>query len=139
MPKREQTRNQGGSTLLGVRASLLALAVLAAMTIPRLTAEQLAREYSENEIAADSRYKGKRLRVTGLVDHVQRHFEDRSLPEILLDAGETPVGYVVCLMRKGEPEAPLTSLRKGSRVALECTGDGMPANIELRDCVTVKL
>ena len=119
---------------------LLAL-LLAAATDPDgrivVSAEELARAYYENVVAADARFKGKALTVTGRVDRIQRHIEnpDPELPVVLLNTGdETGIGYIVCLWKKGEPESPLASVKKGARITLHCVGAGGPVNVELRDC-----
>jgi hypothetical protein len=48
-------------------------------------AVRLWREYEENEVAADTRYKGERLRVTGTIVSIERNYDGQ--PVLHLFAG----------------------------------------------------
>jgi hypothetical protein len=83
-------------------------------------AVRLWREYEENEVAADVRYKGQRLRVMGTVVSIERDYEDR--PVLHLFGGNAIFPTVVRLNKADIPA--VTQLKKGDQVVVRCIGAG---------------
>ncbi|WP_296223201.1 OB-fold protein [Ralstonia sp. UBA689] len=83
-------------------------------------AEALFRAYDDNEVAADQKYKGKSLLVSGTVQSIDKDFTDGIV--VKLGAGN-PFMPVHAYLDK-EHEAVAASLKKGAKVAWVCTGGG---------------
>jgi hypothetical protein len=83
-------------------------------------AVRLWREYEENEVAADTRYKGQRLRVTGTVVSIERDYDGR--PVLHLFGGNAIFPTVVTLDKADLPGA--AKLKKGEEVVVRCIGAG---------------
>src|SRR5262249_12521371 len=102
-------------------------------------AGDLLKEYSGNALAADSKYKGKVLRVSGKCNSVQKApllgYVVQLLPE---DAGDLNASYVQCVITdSAEPD--VVKLKAGDMVTLQGTCDGqVVAQVKLSKCVVVK-
>jgi hypothetical protein len=83
-------------------------------------AVRLWREYEENEVAADIRYKGQRLRVTGTLVSIERDYEGR--PVLHLFGGNAIFPTVATLNKADIPAA--AQLKKGDQVVVRCIGAG---------------
>ena len=125
-----------------ILASLIFAALLTASIAPtayaqepiKITPKQLADEYDENEIAADQKYKGKILEMSGEIDDFGKGIFDA--PYIKLEAGF--LSWVYCYLSKSyEPQ--LAQLSKGQRVTVQGVCDGIGfAYPELKDCILVE-
>jgi hypothetical protein len=110
-----------------MRATVLLLAALALVSckpkergpVPSLKASELLAEYRANEVGADDRYKGKRLRVAGLVASVERSAFGDIVVE--LDAGDALVRAECNESAKAE----VGKLAPKQATLLECTVRGM--------------
>lgn len=87
-------------------------------------AKALTKEYDENELAADGKYKGKLLTVSGKVGRVAETFGSVS---VALD-GHNMVVDVLCSFEDSERET-VGKIKKGQQVKLTGTGDGMTAGL----------
>lgn len=86
-----------------------------------LTANTLAREYEDNEVAADDKYRGKILHVIGVVDSVGKT-EFTESPYVKLDSGIF-LRDITCSF--GKDDMPkLASLKKGQEVIITGRCDG---------------
>ena len=95
-------------------------------------AVRLWRDYQENEVAADTRYKGKRLSVTGTVVSVERNVVDGS-PVLHLWSGNPIFLTMATLDRAFLPDA--AELRKGDQVVVRCIGAGQEMRMpQLEKC-----
>jgi hypothetical protein len=83
-------------------------------------AVRLWREYEENEVAADIRYKNERLSVTGTIVSIERDYEGR--PILHLFGGNAIFPVVVTLDKADIPAA--AQLKKGDQVSVRCIGAG---------------
>jgi hypothetical protein len=83
-------------------------------------AVRLWRDYEENEVAADTRYKGQRLRVTGTVVGVEKDYEGR--PVLHLFSGN-PIFMTMATLDKADIPAA-AQLKKGDQVSVRCIGAG---------------
>lgn len=82
-----------------------------------VTATTMFSDYQDNEIAADGKYKGKALLVSGTVDSISSDFMDK--PVVQLSA--KPFGFV---QASDLPKDVAASLKKGQKITLACTGNG---------------
>ncbi len=98
--------------------------------LPQYQAENLADDYRENSGAADDRYRGKYFIVEGVASGIRRD-NDSVFLEIRTDnPGEVVraglLRQQICgpAGRTCEVEARATMVRRGQKVAVECTGAG---------------
>jgi hypothetical protein len=85
-----------------------------------LGAVRLWRDYEENEVAADTRYKGQRLRVTGTVVNIERDYEGRPVLHLF---GGNAIFPTVARLNKADLPA-VAQLKKGDQVVVRCIGAG---------------
>jgi hypothetical protein len=90
-------------------------------------AVRLWREYEENEVAADLRYKGQRLRVMGTVVSVERDYEDRPVLHLF---GGNAIFPTVATLNKADIPA-VSRLKKGDEVVVRCIGAGRQMRMPL--------
>ena len=84
-------------------------------------AVQLWREYHENEVAADTRYKGKQLRVTGSLASIER--DALGHPVLRLVSGN-PIFLTMATLDSSYTSAA-AQLRRGDQVVVRCVGAGV--------------
>lgn len=96
------------------------------------TAQEMARAYEANSIAADQRFKGQRLRVTGQVSSIGTDLFGS--PYVTLTGGVNQFLEPQFEFPKAAA-AQLASLGKGNTVTLECVGAGDIAKKAMaKDC-----
>ena len=94
----------------------------------RVSAAQLSAEYESNESAANAKYKGKVILVTGVISKVYRGF--LYTPYVELEAG------VRCNFSDNE-DAAMLALSEGQTISMKGQGDRLLSSIigvELRGC-----
>ncbi len=100
-----------------------------------VTAEVLAKAYEGNVVAADAKYKGKFLEVTGKVLRVGK----RPPGKIAVEIGTEERLMLVCDFLAKEGQAQLAAVEVGDTVVIRGTckggGDGLPL---LENCTLVK-
>ena len=106
-------------------------------TAQQVTAEQLFAEYEANEIAADVKYKGNIVVVTGTVSDIGRDFLNEN-PYIILVAGgllgAMALAGVECKFPESE-EAGIASLSKGEAITVTGKVEGKTfIGVELSGC-----
>jgi hypothetical protein len=98
----------------------------------RVTAKEYESAYDANEIAADNRYKGKKLLVSGVLSGVEKDFTGSGFLDL---AGTNPFLPGV---HAGIMDASLSvaaDMKKGQRLNLVCIGAGRVATIAvLNEC-----
>jgi hypothetical protein len=97
----------------------------------RLSANELLGGYQANEVAADQRYKGRVIEVTGVVDKVGRDILDN--PYLTMQSPG-----IFCVQCFFDNDRPLTSLRPGHIVTVRGWCDGKLGNVGLKYCVLVR-
>ena len=95
-----------------------------------ITAERLMRKYEENELAADQRYKGKVIVVTGVINSVGTDVLNTLY--VTLDSGGG-LFSVQCYFADSHARL-LSTLREGLKVDIKGRCDGKPMNIQLYGC-----
>jgi len=95
-----------------------------------ITAPELSQAYDQNEVSADSRYKGKRLKVSGIVTGIESDISDD--PVVQLESGG-----LMPVTAQGLSKERAASLIKGQKITLLCTGAGEVLSIpQLERCAT---
>jgi len=91
-----------------------------------VTANQLYKAYDSNEIAADDKYKKKKLAVTGIIDNISEVLGSISVD---LKTGDG-IGWtkVSCTMKNRDA---VSKLRKGQKITIVGTCDGLTLNISI--------
>ncbi len=91
----------------------------------------LWRAYQANEVAADNRYKGRTLVVTGRVASVDKDFTDSIVLRL-----QSPNQFMTTMTDVDKEQAHVAAaLRKGTPIELRCKGAGMIiGSPNLRDC-----
>lgn len=84
-----------------------------------IAAKALTKEYETNELAADSKYKGKALVVSGKVSNIAETFG-----KVSVSLEGDGVRSVICSFEDAERE-PVSRLKKGQQITLAGTGDGL--------------
>ena len=90
-----------------------------------VSAVQIAAEYESNESAADDKYKGEVILVTGVISEVYRGF--LYTPYVELKAG------VRCNFSDNE-DPVMAALSVGQTVSMKGRGDRLLFGVELRGC-----
>jgi hypothetical protein len=113
---REETGGFGGSSTPAIKIS----------------ASQLFQEYENNEVAADEKYKGKSLEVSGRVGSIGKDFLD-TIYVAISRGGEFEIFHVQCFFEdKYKQEA--ASLSKGQQVIIRGRCEGKMGNVMLKRC-----
>ena len=92
-------------------------------------------DYDANEVAADEKYKGKRLEVTGIVARVEKDFTGSVIIQLVArnQFMATRAGMVAT------PDDRIAKLKKGDKVIALCTGAGRIMGIPmLTNCTLLK-
>jgi hypothetical protein len=96
-----------------------------------VTATQLFNDYQGNEVAADDKYKGKTLLVTGTISDVKKDFTDSIVIGLRTSNQFMPIDAHVDDSEKSKA----ARLNKGDSVKLQCEGNGMViGRPQLGDC-----
>lgn len=97
-----------------------------------VSAEELFAAYKANEIAADQRYKGKPIKVSGVVEDITSDAFDNAV--VQFQAG----GFMQQVHASGLPKPAAAQLSKGERVSLLCKGSGEVIGFPmLEECLIV--
>lgn len=89
-------------------------------------------DYKNNEVAADNRYKGKLVEVTGLVDDIKKGLMDDLY--VTIGTGEQFEIPQIQAFFDDEMNSQLSQLNKGELVTVVCRVDGLMMNVLLKDC-----
>ena len=120
-PKRKEAKDHAAPANKGVE-------------LANLDAFTLVREYSNNEVAADEKYKGKLLVVSGVIDKIGKDIADAMYVE-LKGGGEFELRGVQCYC---DDSHTLSGLSNGQWVKIRGTCDGLMMNVQLKECEIVK-
>jgi hypothetical protein len=104
-----------------------------------VSAADLLKEFQDDAEAADEKYAGKYLELSGVVERNGRGRFDT--PFVVVYAGDEQAKLrIECFFDALMPqdEALVKRLRKGQKITVGGEYDGQVTNIQLRDCVLVK-
>jgi hypothetical protein len=125
--------------LLGCRTRTAPTATPAAAPAVTVKAGDLLTEYSTNAVAADAKYKGKLVQVSGKFGSAQKApllgYAVQLLPE---DAPDVNASAVQCFIVESA-EADVAKLQQGQMITLQGTCDGQVlSQVKLSKCTLVK-
>lgn len=95
-----------------------------------LTADQLYNEYKSNEVAADSKYKGKIVLVSGVVQDIGKDIMDEAY---IVIGGQGFLDGVQCMFTESE-NASIIRLSKGQSVKVKGEVSGKMGNVLINKC-----
>ncbi len=98
-----------------------------------ITALALARAYEDNEVAADGKYEGKVLVVSGTVESIDTVFGTTS---VTLKGKNMSIVSVQCFFDDSHKGA-IANLKKGQKITVQGTCDGKSLNVHLKDCAII--
>ncbi|MHC5038329.1 MAG: OB-fold protein [Planctomycetota bacterium] len=103
---------------------------------PALTvsAAQLFKDYEENEVAADEKYKGKILQVSGEVSDIGKDIMDKMYVNLKT---ENMFMHVQCYFSDKHKDK-LKTMKKGQQVTIKGKCDGKLMGVNLRGCLLVE-
>lgn len=93
----------------------------------------LVRAYTNNEVAADEKYKGRTLKVTGNIDTIGKDIVDS--PYVTFESVSI-IPTVQCMFGSKDIKE-LAGVRKGQRLTVKGRCDGKFGNVILRECQIV--
>lgn len=85
-----------------------------------VSAREIASDYDDNKAAADQKYKGKILEVSGIVASIDSSVGDQAIVQL---AGKKEIPFITAL-GNNDFNQYATTLKKGQNVVLICEGDG---------------
>lgn len=119
----------GAKAGVGVSGPTEAAAAASAVSVELGT---LLSEYKDNEVRADAAYKGKTIKVTGLVDDIKKDILDN--PYITVGTGKQfEIPQVQCALAKSSVSAAM-QLSKGAKVTVAGKVGGLMMNVQIHDC-----
>jgi hypothetical protein len=113
-----------------------------APSAPALTvkAGDLLKDYGGNAIAADSKYKGKFIRVTGKFNSAQPvPLYGYAVQLVAEDAGDLNASMVQCFLEESAKEE-VGKFQQGQMIAMQgtCEGQPLPGQVRLSKCTVAK-
>lgn len=85
-----------------------------------VSAREIASDYDDNKAAADQKYKGKILEVSGIVASIDSSVGDQAIVQL---AGKKEIPFITAL-GNNDFNQYATTLKKGQNVVLICEGGG---------------
>lgn len=107
--------------------------------VASVKAGDLLNEYSANALAADGKYKGKVIQVTGKFSSVQKTLLVYTLQLMPEDAGDLNASMVICTLTE-EGQAAAAQLQPGQKVTVQgtCGGQVIPGQVRMSQCRVVQ-
>ncbi len=100
----------------------------------QVTAPELCRSFSENELKAEKLYLEKPLMIFGEMDKISRNAVTKQ-PELFISSGPNCFKTIKATFQNPEKEIDgLAELSKGSEVSLICQGSPADGYLNLKDC-----
>ena len=94
-----------------------------------ISASKLYKEYNENEIAADEKYKGKIIEVTGVIRDIGNDIMDNAYITLV---GNEYFGDIQCYFNE---KSVVAKLSKGKRVTVIGSCSGLMINVQINNCI----
>lgn len=96
----------------------------------RISAVSLYREYTDNPVASDEKFKGKMLKVDGNIDLITQESDGRI--SLLLEANAVN-GFIFCYFQKSQSGA-ISKISKGNYKTVKGRCNGFRIGVLLEDC-----
>ena len=99
----------------------------------KVQAKQILKQFEDNEAAADGKYKGKNLQVSGVVDKVDTELLDDEQYVVRIGAGsDFELTTVNC---NDQSSSDVSKIKKGQKITVVGGfDDGGDLGVELKDC-----
>lgn len=94
-----------------------------------ISASKLYKEYNENEIAADEKYKGKIIEVTGVIRDIGNDIMDNAYVTLV---GNEYFGDIQCYFNE---KSVVAKLSKGKRITVIGSCSGLMINVQINNCI----
>jgi len=101
----------------------------------KVSASALSQAYDSNEVAADAKYKGNVVDVSGTIDTIGKDI--LGTPYVSLKTSEYSIIGVQCMFSQSD-EAALAALSSGQTITLEGTVSGKTIEVIVDGCSIVK-
>lgn len=95
-----------------------------------ISSADLYEEYKSNEIAADQKYKGKTVQITGKINQIGKDIAN----QVYFTIGSGIMGDVQCIIKKSHIDK-VASLKPGQEIEVTGVCDGKVMIVELKECV----
>lgn len=102
-----------------------------------VTAFKMAADYKANEVAADAKYKGKLVEISGTVDTIGKDVIDTPFIAFATENQYEIINRIQCMFGSNDVEV-LSSISKGQKITLRGKVSGALGNIIVKDCEIVK-
>ncbi len=97
-----------------------------------IVAAELLKDYKENEVAADAKYKGKRLITGGLVGDIKKDIMDKIYVTVGT-AAPFEIPKAQCFFDDASA-GQIATLKKGQTIIVDCECEGLMMNVIMRNC-----
>ena len=94
-----------------------------------ISESKLYKEYNENEIAADEKYKGKIIEVTGVIRDIGNDIMDNAYITLV---GNEYFGDIHCYFNQ---KSVVAKLSKGKRITVIGSCSGLMINVQINNCI----
>ena len=94
-----------------------------------ITASKLYKEYNANEIAADEKYKGKIIEITGVIRDIGNDIMDNAYITLV---GDEYFGDIQCYFNE---KSVVAKLSKGKRITVIGSCSGLMINVQINNCI----
>lgn len=98
----------------------------------KISAATLIAAYEANEVAADEKFKGKLIEVTGVIDSIAKDILGD--PYVTLGSGKDFEVSHIQAMFPASAAKQLAGLRKGQTITVQCDCAGKVMNVLGKDC-----
>lgn len=102
-----------------------------------VTIGELLSSYSENEVGADVKFKGKYIQTSGLVADIKKDILD----DLYVTVGATGEAFEIPQLQayfQDKYTSELANLKKGQTIEVVCKIDGLMMNVLGKNCQIVK-
>lgn len=102
----------------------------------KINATEILKDYKDNEVAADKKYKGKVVQISGTVGEIKKDI----LGDIYVIVGTgAAFEFPECQVYfQGDATNKAADLKKGGKVTVKGTVDGLMMNVQIKDAVFVE-
>ena len=94
-----------------------------------ISASKLYKEYNENEIAADEKYKGKIIEITGVIRDIGNDIMDNAYITLV---GNEYFGDIQCYFNE---KSVVAKLSKGKKITVIGSCSGLMINVQINNCI----
>lgn len=104
--------------------------------IPNIVTTALGfyQDYENNEVAADQKYRGKLVTITGQISRVKKDYSDRTYIELI---GRSEFSTVDCYLADGQEDIAV-KLQRGQTITIRGTGEKKSFFPQIIGCVIIQ-